>query len=266
MSVWTIDPGALRHVCPNLSATEAAPIALVLGDAFHRYGIDTECRAAMAVAQWAEESDHFRTCEEYADGRAYERRTDLGNTQAGDGARFKGRGRIMITGRRNYTAMSAALGVDFVAHPELLARSPNSELASGQWWHDNNCNRYCDAEDFEGLTRRINGGLNGYAERCRLHRLALEVASGLVPRDLWAVLTGEERTQMETLAAERRTARRHGGWEHVDRSHLENASTAKRWLVQRIADLEASAAAEPDGWARNNRRRRHDLMRAAVAG
>jgi putative chitinase len=245
MSVWTIDAGALRHVGPNLSASEAAPIALGLGDAFHRYGIDTECRAAMAVAQWAEESDHFRTCEEYADGRAYERRTDLGNTQAGDGVRFKGRGRIMITGRRNYTG-DVRGARRRLRRPPGAARALTQQRARlGQWWQDNDCNRYCDAEDFEGLTRRINGGLNGYPERCRLHKLALEVASGLVPRDLWAVLTGGERTRVETLAAERRTAQRHGGWEHVDRSHLENASTAKKWLVQRIADLEASAGPSP---------------------
>ncbi|UAK58735.1 hypothetical protein KZ781_12625 [Mycolicibacterium smegmatis] len=57
------------------------------------------------------------TFEEYADGSDYEGRTDLGNTQPGDGTRYKGRGPIQVTGRHNYTQMSEDLGVDFVNHP-----------------------------------------------------------------------------------------------------------------------------------------------------
>src|SRR3954454_19258916 len=145
MSEWTVDPVALKHVCPNLDDRQASDIARGLGEAFHRYGIDNERRAAMAVAQWAEESDHFKTSEEYASGSAYEGRRDLGNTHPGDGVRFKGRGRIMITGRLNYTAMAHVLELDLVAHPELLGQPPHSELASGQWWHDHECNTFSDA-------------------------------------------------------------------------------------------------------------------------
>jgi putative chitinase len=265
MSMWTIDPDGLKHVCPNLSDQQATVVAIGLGEAFHRYGIDTECRAAMAVAQWAEESDHFRTCEEYASGSAYEGRRDLGNIQRGDGVRFKGRGRIMITGRTNYAAMAKVLELDCIAHPELLAQSPHSEIASGQWWQDHDCNSFCDRDDFQGLTKRINGGLNGYDERCRLHKLAQQVAPRLVPRDLWAVLTDDERRQMDTLASERRTAQRHGGWEKVDGSHVQNASKAKHWLMDRCAELERLAGAEPNGWAKAGRRRRYELMKAVTA-
>src|SRR5688572_8016696 len=108
MSSYTVDPGALRHVCPNLSADRAKAIARGLGEAFHKYDINTSRRAAMAVAQFAHESDRFRTSEEYASGSAYEGRRDLGNTKSGDGKRFKGRGRIMVTGRVNYTAVQQA--------------------------------------------------------------------------------------------------------------------------------------------------------------
>ena len=182
MSQHTISPDALRHVCPNLSPADAARIADGLGAAFHRYGIDTDRRAAMAVAQWAHESDRFKTSQEYASGSAYEGRQDLGNTQRGDGVRFKGRGRIMVTGRSNYAAMAKALGLDLIGRPELLAESPHSELASGQWWKDHDCNGFCDRDDFVGLTRRINGGVNGLADRQALYARAREVARDLVPR------------------------------------------------------------------------------------
>ena len=182
MSETTISPQALRHVCPNLSAPDATRIAAGLGQAFARYGITTERRAAMAVAQWAHESAGFRTSQEYASGAAYEGRKDLGNTQRGDGVRFKGRGRIMITGRANYAAMAKALGLDLIHHPELLARSPHSEVASGQWWKDHGCNDLCDSDDFVGLTRRINGGLNGLSDRQLLYQRARQVAHDLMPR------------------------------------------------------------------------------------
>jgi predicted chitinase len=78
-------------------------------------------RAAYILATAFHESDRFRTLTEYASGAAYEGRKDLGNTQAGDGKRFKGRGLVQITGRRNYTDWSKRLGVDIVAKPELAA-------------------------------------------------------------------------------------------------------------------------------------------------
>ena len=66
------------------------------------------------------ESGSFRYTKEIASGKAYEWRKDLGNVQAGDGVRFKGRGLIQLTGRANYALASNALGVDFVSRPELI--------------------------------------------------------------------------------------------------------------------------------------------------
>ena len=82
---------------------ELAQAAYILGTAYH-------------------ESDRFRTMEEYASGAAYEGRNTLGNTQPGDGVRFKGRGFVQITGRRNYTDWAKRLGVDLVGNPALAAR------------------------------------------------------------------------------------------------------------------------------------------------
>ena len=76
-------------------------------------------RAGYILGTAHHESDHWRTMEEYASGAAYEGRKTLGNTKAGDGRRFKGRGLVQITGRRNYTDWSKRLGVDLVGKPEL---------------------------------------------------------------------------------------------------------------------------------------------------
>lgn len=79
-------------------------------------------QAAYILGTAYHESDRFKTMEEYASGAAYEGRQSLGNTQKGDGVRFKGRGFVQITGRRNYTDHSKRLGVDLVSNPALAAR------------------------------------------------------------------------------------------------------------------------------------------------
>ena len=264
MSDWTIDPDALRHVCPNLDAPAAQRIADGIGEAFMRFEINTPRRAAMAVAQWAHESDHFKTATEYASGDAYEGRKDLGNTKPGDGPRFKGRGRIQITGRANYEAIAKALDLDCVNDPDLLAAPPNSELASAYWWSAHGCNGFCDHDDFEGLTRRINGGLNGFDDRKRLYALATQVADKLMPVDRWGVLSDDERERMETLAKERKIAKRNGGWKEIDASHLARANEAKQWLVARERELETKSASEPNGWRKFGRQKRYDLIKEAT--
>lgn len=79
-------------------------------------------QAAYILATAYHESDRFHTMEEYASGVAYEGRATLGNTQPGDGKRFKGRGFVQITGRRNYTDWAKRLGIDLVGNPALAAR------------------------------------------------------------------------------------------------------------------------------------------------
>lgn len=164
----------LSKTMPNAVPADVDDFAGAIADAMARYDITTPERRAAFIAQIAEESDelwhlreHYGTPrgEEYADGSQYEGRGDLGNTQDGDGTRFKGRGLLQITGRANYELMGEALGVDLVSQPELLNEPKWSALAAADYWADHGCNELADAGDFKTITRRINGGLTGLTAR-----------------------------------------------------------------------------------------------------
>jgi putative chitinase len=149
-------------------------------------------RLAYFIAQVAHESHEFRTTTEYASGRAYEGRKNLGNTEPGDGPRFKGRGDIQLTGRYNYTSFTEwlknRLGADtpdFVKNPELVAERPWATWATIYYWHSNNLNQWADKGYFKTLTMRINGGLNGYDDRLRhFNNFWPLVKDGLIFRDV----------------------------------------------------------------------------------
>lgn len=130
-----------------------------------RYEINTPLRKAHFLAQVGHESDGFNTNEEYASGVAYEWRTDLGNVFEGDGVRFKGRGLIQVTGRANYEECSQALNINLIDSPQRLADFDLACLSAGWYWDSRNLNKYADADDFERITRIINGGINGYEDR-----------------------------------------------------------------------------------------------------
>ena len=134
-------------------------------EAMHEFEIDTPQREAAFIAQIAHESGEFRYVRELATGDAYEGRADLGNTQQGDGRRFRGRGLIQITGRDNYRKCGDALGVDLVADPELLEGTVLACRSAAWFWKDHGLNELADKHDFRTITRRINGGLNGWADR-----------------------------------------------------------------------------------------------------
>jgi putative chitinase len=109
--------------------------------------------------------------EEIASGRAYEGRRDLGNAQPGDGLRFKGRGLIQLTGRANYQQYGQAIGRDLVTNEQWtqVADDPNLAVDVACWyWETRRLNRYADQDDIATITRRINGGLNGFENRQRL--------------------------------------------------------------------------------------------------
>lgn len=88
-----------------------------------------------------------------------------GNKAAGDGYKFRGRGLKQITFLDNYLACGRALGIDLITNPDLLLQDEYAARSAGWFWKANNCNSFADADDFTGLTQRINGGTNGLADR-----------------------------------------------------------------------------------------------------
>lgn len=130
-----------------------------------RFKIDTKTRQQHFIAQCAHESDHFQTTQEYASGAAYEGRRDLGNTQKGDGRRYKGRGLIQLTGRFNYQKATDALGEPYVTEPALVERFPAAATVSGWFWERNGLNELADKDDVKVVTLRVNGGYNGLDSR-----------------------------------------------------------------------------------------------------
>lgn len=143
-----------------------------LTKAMARYGIDTPERQAAFLAQIGHESGRLvYTREIWGPTSAqlkYEGRKDLGNTQPGDGQKFKGRGLIQVTGRANYVAAGRALDLDLISKPELLEDPVNAALSAAWYWSLNKLNAFADAgtdDAFVALTRRINGGVNGLADR-----------------------------------------------------------------------------------------------------
>ena len=160
-----VTPTQLQQIVPQLGASRAEAVAPHLNAAMAEAGIDTPQRQAMFIAQLAHESGGFHYMEEIASGAAYEGRADLGNTQAGDGVRFKGRGYIQVTGRHNYTEAGRALGLDLVNNPDLASRPENAARIAAWYWESRGINAAADAGDFTRVTRLINGGTNGLADR-----------------------------------------------------------------------------------------------------
>jgi putative chitinase len=165
----------LRRIMPNLSQQKAEQYLPHINNAMAEAGITTKNQKAAFLAQLAHESGEFRWMEELASGAAYEGRTDLGNTQPGDGVRFKGRGPIQLTGRNNYRAASEALGIDLVNNPTRAA-DPDVGFRTAAWfWNSRNLNAAADAGNFDYITYRVNGGYNGKASRDAYYNRALQV-------------------------------------------------------------------------------------------
>jgi len=137
--------------------------------------INTPLRVAAFLAQLAHESGEFRYMEELASGEAYEGRKDLGNTQKGDGKRYKGRGPIQLTGRSNYRLAGAALHLDLEGLPELAATPAVGFRVAGWYWTTHGCNALADAGNFLGITKKINGGTNGLSDREKYYKVAKTV-------------------------------------------------------------------------------------------
>lgn len=157
----------LTAVFQKLGANPARATELALAANVHleTYSIKTQLRFCHFLAQLAHESGNFRYMEEIASGAAYEGRKDLGNVNKGDGVRFKGRGPIQLTGRANYRRYGQQLGIDFENNPAIVAIPSVGLLVACKFWSDNGLNALADQDDVTTITRRINGGLNGFEDR-----------------------------------------------------------------------------------------------------
>lgn len=164
----------LLAIMPLLKRRSWAPDLLArINEAVEEFEINASpLRLAAFLAQLAHESAELRYMEEIASGAAYEGRQDLGNTEPGDGRRFKGRGPIQLTGRANYREFGEALGLDLIANPQLAARPEVGFRIAGLFWKRKGLNELADARDFRGITRRINGGLNGIEDREKYYERA----------------------------------------------------------------------------------------------
>jgi predicted chitinase len=147
-----------------------------LNDCLKRFEINTVPRIRHFLAQISHESGGGRYKEEIADGSAYEGRKDLGNTQPGDGKKYKGAGYIQITGRVNYQRFA-----NFIKDPKVMDGykyvAENYPMTSaGFWWFNAGLNKICDTNpSVKAVTKIVNGGYNGLADRERYYQRCLEI-------------------------------------------------------------------------------------------
>lgn len=147
-----------------------------LNDCLNRFQINTPARMRHFLSQTAHESGGLQWLQELASGSAYEGNPDLGNTQPGDGPRYKGAGVIQLTGRYNYQAFA-----DFIHDPKVMegvdyVSTTYPFSSAGFWWHNNDMNALCDrGVSVEAVTERVNGGTNGLADREAYYQKACQI-------------------------------------------------------------------------------------------
>lgn len=200
----------LLLILPNARQV-AGVFVSALNQAMARFGIDSPVRAAAFLAQIGHESQQLTALSENlnygaqglartwptrfrgADGKpnalalqiqhrpeaiansAYANRNGNGAESTGDGWRYRGRGLIQLTGRANYRTAGAGIGADLEQVPQLLEQPVYAALSAAWYWKEYGLNELADAGKFEAITKRINGGLNGQAERVALWDAAKRV-------------------------------------------------------------------------------------------
>lgn len=192
-----IDATLLREIAPPFSGQMASDqkritdgVGAALPAILASYDINAPLRIAHFLGQCCEETAGFRTLEEFASGNAYEGRPDLGNTAPGDGPRYKGRGMIMITGRANYQRVGTVLTLDLVNNPALAAEPENALTIACEFWARNRINTYADRDDVVSVTKVVNGGMNGLADR----RTYTANAKNALARLTALMLAGQQKT------------------------------------------------------------------------
>ena len=160
----------LRAMAPKAKPDIVAGLTRDFDRLARENGVTTRLRLCHFLAQAAHESDGFRTLEEYG-GPAYflryEGRADLGNTQAGDGLRYHGRGIFQLTGRANYRRFGQIIGDDLENDPQRAKEPAISLSVAFAYWRERRIDSAADADDVAAVTKLINGGRNGLAERAR---------------------------------------------------------------------------------------------------
>jgi len=200
----TVDPlGDLARKLTGQSATTAAkpkpqrpagtpPIHIALEPSGLGAYIESKAKAdgikgvqlANFMAQSRVETAGFTSLEEWADGSAYEFSKILGNTQKGDGPRFKGRGFLQLTGRENYTKCANAIGVDIVKNPGLVATNKQVAADTALWFWNTFIRPKYRANDIHGVSIRVNGGTNGLKERIAAFKAYVEKLKKAIPPSL----------------------------------------------------------------------------------
>ncbi|WP_062999301.1 glycoside hydrolase family 19 protein [Nocardia mikamii] len=173
----------MKTLAPKANSDTLRKYLPYLNKAMLAAGITTPEREAAFLAQVLHETDQLKTLTEYGDRNYFDSNygpqtavgRSLGNTQPGDGARYRGRGALQITGRSNYAAAGKAIGVDLVHHPER-ADDPEHAFDIAAWfWRSHHLNDAADADDLNAVTRTINGGDNGAAARRKYYDKARDV-------------------------------------------------------------------------------------------
>jgi len=171
-----IGPKTYRALFSFMARRDLGEVGAQLGKAanqhFPVYQIDRQLRLRHFLSQTAHESGGYKWFRELwgpTDAqRRYEGRADLGNTRTGDGKRYMGRGILQLTGRANYREVGERLGLALEATPELAENPGVSLLIACDYWRSRTINILADSDDVIGVTRRVNGGLNGIDDRKRL--------------------------------------------------------------------------------------------------
>ena len=176
----TINQAQLRRAVPEVCREEIDSFVASFNQWAIHFGLTTPKRVVHYLAQVFHESGALRYTEEIASGEKYEWRKDLGNTQPGDGKRFKGRAYIQLTGRFNYEKFNKfdLCMKDIVNHPEEVAKFPLNQIASMWFWQTHKLNEVADLDDggkigediVTRITRKVNGGINGLSQRKLYYR------------------------------------------------------------------------------------------------
>lgn len=191
------------------------------------YEIDLPQEYCHFLAQACHETDHFKTLREYASGNAYEGRQDLGNTQPGDGVRFKGRGIFQTTGRANYLELGIKKGRRdmFVDNPELLEQPEYAVWSACEYWRTRGLNDIANHADSDVLKKkhkgavldlspveyisyRVNGGNRGLDERKKFYSIAQRVLTEpAAPRLVRGRALARKRAKKRTPSIKRNSTR-----------------------------------------------------------